>query len=67
VFAAFSSFSPPGLWPGGEKEEKAAKGVREGAFLVAKHSLRWGRPSGGETKSTDRKPTGVEFGACRLL
>ena len=29
------------------------------AFLVANPSLRWGKPSGGGTKSTNRKPVGV--------
>ncbi|MGO9113744.1 MAG: hypothetical protein ACLP9L_31320, partial [Thermoguttaceae bacterium] len=30
------------------------------AFLVANPSLRWGKPSGGEIKSTNRKPGGVK-------
>src|SRR5208283_265004 len=42
-----------------EKRKKRKKGTRNMAFLVVKHSLCWGRPSRGGTKSTDRKPGGV--------
>ena len=59
MFAFFSPFPPPGLRPGGGKGEKTAKRTGAAAVLVAKQSLRWGRPSGGGTKSTNRKPGGV--------
>ena len=50
----FRLFRRPALGRAAEKWKKRRKGLREGTFLVAKQSLRWGRPSGGETKSTDR-------------
>ena len=38
-----------------------AKGSGGVAFLVANPSLRWGKPSGGGTKPTDRLPGGIGF------
>ena len=55
----FSSFRPPGPRAGWPKRGKTAKGAREVAFLVANPPLRWGKPSGGGTKSTDRRLVGV--------
>ena len=54
----FPLFGHPAHGPGGRKEEKTAKGAGEVAFLVANPSLRWGKPSGGGTKSSTREPPG---------
>jgi hypothetical protein len=55
----FPLFRRPAYGRAAEKWKKRRKGLREGTFLVAKQSLRWGRPSGGGTKPTDREPDGV--------
>ncbi len=54
-FAVFSFFPPPGVGRAAQRRKKRRKRAGEASLLVTNHSLRWSKPSGGETKSTDRK------------
>ena len=55
--AGFSAARPEGRVA--ENRQKRRAGVSGAAFLAANPSLRRGKPGGGGTKSTDRKPAGV--------
>ena len=61
----FPLFRRPAYGRAAEKWKERRTGLREGIFLVAKQSLRWGRPSGGGTRSTGCKPAGVHFSISR--
>ena len=63
----FPCFRCPARGPGSGNTGKTAKGVGAAAFLVAKPPLRWDKPSGGGTKSTNRKLAGVPKRCCKRL